>query len=61
MIVPEQIIINGKFAITFAIELLSDNDVNVIAVDGRGNIKYRLSPIEHNNVEIRKTAILCSK
>ena len=39
-----QIIINGKGAITFdAIELLSDNDVDVIAIDWRGNIKYRLS------------------
>ena len=50
-----QIIINGKGAITFdAIELLSDNDVDVIAIDWRGNIKYRLSSMEHNNVEIRK-------
>lgn len=51
----KQIIINGKGAITFdAIELLSDNDVDVIAIDWRGNIKYRLSSMEHNNVEIRK-------
>ena len=50
-----QIIINGKGAITFdAIELLSNNDVDVIAIDWRGNIKYRLSSMEHNNVEIRK-------
>ena len=51
----KQIIINGKGAITFdAIELLSDNDVDLIAIDWRGNIKYRLSSMEHNNVEIRK-------
>lgn len=50
-----QIIINGKGAITFdAIELLSDSDVDVIAIDWRGNIKYKLSSMEHNNVEIRK-------
>ncbi len=51
----KQIVINGKGAITFdAIELLSDNNVDVIAIDWRGNIKYRLSSMEHNNVEIRK-------
>ena len=51
----KQIIINGKGAITFdAIEILSDNNVDVIAIDWRGNIKYRLSSMEHNNVEIRK-------
>ncbi|WP_296847583.1 CRISPR-associated endonuclease Cas1 [uncultured Methanobrevibacter sp.] len=51
----KQIIINGKGAITFdAIELLSDNDVDLIAIDWKGNIKYRLSSMEHNNVEIRK-------
>ena len=51
----KQIIINGKGAITFdAIELLSDNDVDLIAIDWKGNIKYRLSSVEHNNVEIRK-------
>lgn len=51
----KQIIINGKGAITFdAIELLSNNDVDLIAIDWRGNIKYRLSSMEHNNVEIRK-------
>ena len=51
----KQIIINGKGAVTFdAIELLSDNDVDLIAIDWRGNIKYRLSSMEHNNVEIRK-------
>ena len=51
----KQIIINGKGAITFdAIELLSDNDVDLIAIDWKGNIKYRLSSLEHTNVEIRK-------
>lgn len=51
----KQIIINGKGAITFdAIELLSDNDVDLIAIDWKGNIKYHLSSMEHNNVEIRK-------
>ena len=51
----KQIIINGKGAITFdAIELLSNNDVDLIAIDWKGNIKYRLSSMEHNNVEIRK-------
>lgn len=51
----KQIIINGKGAITFdAIELLSNSDVDLIAIDWRGNIKYRLSSMEHNNVEIRK-------
>lgn len=51
----KQIIINGKGAITFDdIELLSDNDVDLIAIDWKGNIKYRLSSMEHNNVEIRK-------
>ena len=43
----KQIIINGKGAITFdAIELLSDNDVDLIAIDWKGNIKYRLSSME---------------
>lgn len=51
----KQIIIHGKGAITFdAIELLSNNNVDVIAIDWKGNIKYRLSSMEHNNVEIRK-------
>ena len=51
----KQIIILGKGAITFdAISLLADSDVDLIAVDWKGNIKYRLSSNEHNNVQIRK-------
>lgn len=51
----EQIIILGKGSITFdAIGLLADNDVDLIAIDWRGNIRYRLASKEHNNVQIRK-------
>ena len=51
----KQIIILGKGAITFdAIALLAEADVDLIAVDWKGNIKYRLASKEHNNVQIRK-------
>lgn len=51
----KQIIILGKGAITFdAIALLADANVDLIAIDWRGNIKYRLASKEHNNVQIRK-------
>ena len=51
----KQIIILGKGAITFdAIALLAEADVDLIAVDWRGNIRYRLASKEHNNVQIRK-------
>ncbi len=51
----KQIIILGKGAITFdAIGLLADANVDLIAIDWRGNIKYRLASKEHNNVQIRK-------
>lgn len=51
----KQIIILGKGAITFdAIALLADAHVDLIAIDWRGNIKYRLASKEHNNVQIRK-------
>lgn len=51
----KQIIILGKGAITFdAIALLAELDVDLIAVDWRGNIRYRLASKEHNNVQIRK-------
>ena len=51
----KQIIILGKGAITFdAIALLAQENVDLIAVDWKGNIKYRLASKEHNNVEIRK-------
>lgn len=51
----KQIIILGKGAITFdAIALLAKNNVDLIAVDWRGNIQYRLASREHNNVQIRK-------
>lgn len=51
----KQIIILGKGAITFdAIALLAESDVDLIAVDWRGNIRYRLASKEHNNVQIRK-------
>lgn len=51
----KQIIILGKGAITFdAIALLAEADVDLIAIDWRGNIKYRLASKEHNNVQIRK-------
>lgn len=51
----KQIIILGKGAITFdAIALLAENNVDLIAVDWKGNIRYRLASKEHNNVQIRK-------
>lgn len=51
----KQIIILGKGAITFdAIALLAESDVDLIAIDWRGNIRYRLSSKDHNNVKIRK-------
>ena len=51
----KQIIILGKGAITFdAIALLAETNVDLIAVDWRGNIRYRLASKEHNNVQIRK-------
>ena len=51
----KQIIILGKGTITFdAIALLADANVDLIAVDWRGNIRYRLASKEHNNVQIRK-------
>ena len=51
----KQIIILGKGAITFdAITLLAESDVDLIAIDWRGNIKYRLASKDHNNVQIRK-------
>jgi CRISPR-associated protein Cas1 len=51
----KQIIILGKGAITFdAIAILAEADVDLIAVDWKGNIRYRLSSKEHNNVQIRK-------
>lgn len=51
----KQIIILGKGAITFdAIALLADAKVDLIAIDWKGNIKYRLASKEHNNVQIRK-------
>lgn len=51
----KQIIILGKGAITFdAIALLAEANVDLIAVDWRGNIRYRLASKEHNNVQIRK-------
>lgn len=55
----KQIIILGKGAITFdAISLLATNNVDLIAVDWRGNIQYRLASREHNNVQIRKQQYL---
>lgn len=58
----KQIIILGKGAITFdAIALLADSDVDLIAIDWRGNIKYRLASKEHNNVQIRKQQYLSLK
>ena len=51
----KQIIILGKGAITFdAIALLAESDVDLIAIDWRGNIRYRLASKDHNNVQIRK-------
>lgn len=51
----KQIIILGKGAITFdAIALLAEADVDLIAINWRGEIKYRLASKEHNNVQIRK-------
>ena len=51
----KQIVILGKGAITFdAIALLAESDVDLIAIDWRGNIRYRLSSKDHNNVKIRK-------
>lgn len=51
----KQIIILGKGAITFdAIALLAEGDVDLIAINWRGEIKYRLASKEHNNVQIRK-------
>ena len=51
----KQIIILGNGAITFdAIALLADSDVDLIAIDWRGNIRYRLASKDHNNVQIRK-------
>ena len=51
----KQIVILGKGAITFdAISLLAESDVDLIAIDWRGNIRYRLSSKDHNNVKIRK-------
>lgn len=51
----KQIIILGKGAITFdAIALLAENNVDLIAIDWRGNIRYRLASKDHNNVQIRK-------
>lgn len=51
----KQIIILGKGAITFdAIALLAEADVDLIAINWRGEIRYRLASKEHNNVQIRK-------
>lgn len=51
----KQIIILGKGAITFdAIALLAEANVDLIAINWRGEIKYRLASKEHNNVQIRK-------
>jgi len=51
----KQIIILGKGAITFdAIALLAQSNVDLIAIDWRGNIQYRLASKEHKNVDIRK-------
>lgn len=51
----KQIIILGKGAVTFdAISLLAEANVDLIAIDWRGNIKYRLASKEHNNVQIKK-------
>lgn len=51
----KQFIILGKGAITFdAISLLAEANVDLIAIDWKGNIKYRLASREHNNVQIRK-------
>ena len=50
-----QILIIGKGSITFdAISLLASENVDLISVDWRGNIEYRLATKEHNNVLIRK-------
>ena len=55
----KQIIILGKGAITFdAIALLADTEVDLIAIDWKGNIKYRLASKDHNNVQIRKQQYL---
>lgn len=51
----KQIILLGKGAITFdAIALLAEANVDLIAINWRGEIKYRLASKEHNNVQIRK-------
>lgn len=51
----KQIVILGKGAITFdAIALLAEANVDLIAINWRGEIKYRLASKEHNNVQIRK-------
>ena len=51
----KQIIILGKGSITFdAIALLADANVDLIAINWRGEIKYQLVSKEHNNVQIRK-------
>ncbi len=51
----KQIIILGKGAITFdAIALLAEAEVDLIAINWKGQIRYRLASKEHNNVQIRK-------
>jgi CRISPR-associated protein Cas1 len=54
-----QVVITGKGSITFdACRLLAQNDVDLIAINWKGYVDYRLSPPEKKNVNIKKEQYL---
>jgi CRISPR-associated protein Cas1 len=54
-----QIVITGKGSITFdACRLLAQNDVDLIAINWKGYLDYRLTPPEKKKVNIKKEQYL---
>ncbi|MDR1820385.1 MAG: CRISPR-associated endonuclease Cas1 [Methanobrevibacter sp.] len=54
-----QVIITGKGSITFdACRLLAQNDVDLIAINWKGYLDYRLTPPEKKNVNVKREQYL---
>ncbi len=50
-----QILILGKGSVTFdALDLMSENGVDLISIDWKGKIKYKLSSENQKNIKLRK-------
>lgn len=50
-----QILILGKGSVTFdALDLMSENGIDLISIDWKGKIKYKLSSENQKNIKLRK-------